>query len=189
MNKQARYILGFLGIVTLMSAAAIPAQAQYQNYYRRVLLVHVSGGTVLPVVENDDDQHDLGFDIGLGLGFMLPTSGSISPEIDFRFNFYRLPRSTPTDRYILNEANNEYSFALEGRFRYLTKKRFRPFGLGGVGLYDTSREGAKSKLMVTFGGGLDWSFDPKESVLFYSELRYVAGPRGMLRLDLGVRIG
>jgi|GEM_PF-5051585 len=188
MNDPMRLVAATLGMVILL-AAAEPSRAQYPDYYSRVLLVHISGGAVLPVAEDADDQHDLGFDLGLGLGFMLSSGGPISPELDFRFDFYRLPRSVPTDRFVLNEANNEHSFSVEGRFRYVTKSHFRPFALTGIGLYDTGDEDSKAKFMASFGGGVDWSFDPKESILVYSELRYVAGPRGMIRLDFGVRIG
>lgn len=189
MNSQARHILVMLAVTTLILTVAQSAQAQYPDYYRRVLLVHVSGGVALPVAEEADDKHDLGFDLGIGLGLMLPGFGPISPEADVRFNFYRLPISATTDRYILNEANNEYSFGLEGRFRYMKGGRLKPFGIIGPGLYKTAEAGAKYKFAVTIGGGIDLSFDPKEQALFYFETRYIAGPRNMLRFDVGVRIG
>lgn len=184
----------FIGVIVVAVLVAQSADAQsstwpYNNYYHRILLVHVSGGVAVPIGEDTGDEHDPGFDIGLGIGFLLSTGHRISPEVGFRFNFYRLPVSVPTDRYAVNESDNEYSYTIEGRFRYLTHSRIRPFGVGGVGLYDSAAEGSKSKFTATLGGGVDWAFDPKESVLLYGEFRLVTGPRNMLRFDLGVRIG
>jgi len=179
-------------MITGLVAGSTEAQSStrpYDNYYHRIILAHVSGGGVLPISEDAGDEHDPGFDIGLGIGFLLSSGHRISPELGFRVNFYRLPRSTSTDRYAVNESDNEYSYMIEGRFSYLTRSRIRPYGVAGVGLYDSAEEGSKSKFAASLGGGLDWAFDPKESVLVYGELRFVAGPRYMLRFDLGVRIG
>ena len=181
---RMRRKLLLLTALALAAGLGSPAsvKSQYTEYYRRALLVYVSGGPVLPLAEDQYDEHDIGLHLDLGMGFVLASGGRISPELGVRYSFHHLPRSQPTNRFVLNESDNENSIGLEGRFRIVSASRWRPFFTVATGLYDVN-------LMTAVGGGIDLTFDPEEQLIAFAELRFVKASRNMIRLDVGIRIG
>ena len=185
MAQSGRTLRRALALVLGLSVFGPAVAGQSYDYHRETFLLYISGGPSFPVGDAGH-AYSPGWHAGLGVGIVVATDISPSPELALKLDFTRhtakgIPRlwSWATEEWLT-------LITFETRFRIQNGKLFRPFLSAGFGV--EADEWAASSAGV-LGIGADMATNSDGVRTLYFEIRYLNSGRSFLRLDIGIRLG
>jgi hypothetical protein len=179
-----------LGLVALVILSGSSVRGQSYDWHRESFLVYFRGGLTLPTGEETENLN-IGLHGGLGIGIVLASGQTVSPELTLGVIFSRVSREKtyhPTVLDVERTGQGETYFGLELRFRYQNGRRLRPFVTLGGG-WSSGNEDWIGDGALAIGGGADLATTSVGHRLLFGELRLIQSSPSLILLSLGLRFG